>query len=86
MTFAVELPIGRTLDAAIERRRNANVSARPGGNFNKVVIVVAFVGNQSLELETFNQPDGLCFIVSLAARQDKAQRQSESVNRQMNFR
>ena len=68
MAFAVKMPIGRALHAAIDRRRHADLSARADDDFNKVVIIVAFVGDQSFKLEAFNQPGGLRFVVPIAAR------------------
>ena len=85
MPFAVQVPIGFALHAPVDRRRDANPAAALPHKFNKVVVIVAFVGDQSVASETVNQSERLRFVVPFAARQDKPQRIAKSVNGDVNL-
>lgn len=55
-------------------------------DFNQLGIIVAFVGQQHLCRVAFNQALRLWAIVTLARRQNEAQRIAERVNGDMNLR
>lgn len=79
------MPIRCTLHAPINRRRHTDMLATVRGTFDKVIIVVTFIGNQRVERKAFEQCDGLRFVMALAARQDKPQRKAKRINRDVNL-
>ncbi len=79
------MPIRLTLHTPINRRRYTDMLAIVRGTFDKVIIVVAFIGYQRLERKAFEQRNRLRFVVAFAARQDKPQRITKCVNGDVNL-
>lgn len=65
--------------------RNDYLPARSPECLHKGFGIVAFVGNQTIKNNAFNQIARLPVVALFAARQDKTHRVSKCVNRQMNL-
>ena len=87
MSFPVKMPVVFSpRPPVIATCRNHNLDAAPFDSLDKRFRIIAFVGNQTIKAEVFNQVVSLSVVALLAARQNETHGVSKRVNRQMDFR
>jgi hypothetical protein len=72
--LTIEVSIILSLLDAITPRRNDSLDACCGDGFDQLSVVVALIGDQRLAREAFNQDSGVRAVMTLAARQEQAER------------
>lgn len=87
MTFTIKMPVVFSArPPVVATCRNHNLDAALSDALDKRFGIIAFVGNQTIKAQVFNQVVRLPVVALLTARQNETHRVSERVNRQMDFR
>ncbi len=87
MSFSIKMPVVFSARSSpITTCRNYDFDTERSDSLDKRLRIITFVGNQTIKAQVFNQVVRLPVVALLAARQNKTNRVSKRVNRQMDFR